>query len=92
MNKSSLVELITTNTNVSKATALKIVETTMSGITSALKNGDRVTLSGFGSFTTYQRKARNGRNPQSGEVIKLPARRTVKFVAGVDLKRAVGRR
>jgi DNA-binding protein HU-beta len=78
--------------NSSKTAALKIMETVMLGITTALKKGDHVTLSGFGTFSTYQRKARNARNPQTGEMIKLPARRTVKFSPGIDLKKAVSRK
>ena len=92
MNKADLVELIVAEGNTSKAVALRIIETVTEGITTALKRGNHVTLSGFGTFSTYQRKARNGRNPQTGELIKLPARRTVKFSAGIDLKKAVSRK
>jgi DNA-binding protein HU-beta len=92
MNKSDLVDLIIADGQTSRTAALRTIETIMSGITSALKKGNHVTLSGFGSFSTYQRKARNGRNPQTGELIKLPSRRVVKFSPGTELKEAVGRK
>jgi DNA-binding protein HU-beta len=92
MNKSDLVDLIIADGKISKAAALRAIETIMSEITFALKKGNHVTLSGFGSFSTYQRKARNGRNPQTGELIKLPSRRVVKFSPGIELKKAVSRK
>jgi DNA-binding protein HU-beta len=61
----------------------------MDSITSALKKGDRVALIGFGTFSVSQRKARNGRNPQTGATIKIAARRVPKFTAGFELKKAV---
>jgi len=57
-----------------------------------LKKGGRVTLVGFGTFSVSQRKARNGRNPQTGGVIKIPARRVAKFAPGIELKKAVNRK
>jgi DNA-binding protein HU-beta len=92
MNKADVIELIVVEGNTSKAAALRIIERVMAGITTALKRGDHVTLSGFGTFSTYQRKARNGRNPVTGQAIKIPSRRTVKFSAGVNLKNAVSRK
>jgi DNA-binding protein HU-beta len=61
-------------------------------VTAALKKGDRVTLVGFGTFSVSQRKARNGRNPQTGSVIKIAARRVAKFTPGVELKKAVNKK
>lgn len=92
MNKGHLVEKIAADTGISKAQAAHTVESVIEGISSALKKGDRVTLSGFGTFSTYQRKARNGRNPQTGTVIKINSRRVAKFTAGVDLKKAVNKK
>lgn len=91
MNKSLLVEKISVDAKISKAQARRAIDCAIRTITSALKSGDHVTLSGFGSFTVYQRTARNGRNPQTGSLIKIKAQRVAKFSPGVDLKKAVGR-
>jgi len=90
MNKLELAENISASRNISKNAAREIVDLMTSGISSALKRGDHVTLSGFGTFSTYQRQARNGRNPQTGAPIKIASRRVVKFTPGVELKKAVG--
>jgi DNA-binding protein HU-beta len=92
MNKGHLVEKIAGEANVSKALAASMVESVISGISVALKKGERVTLSGFGTFSVYQRKARNGRNPQTGSLIKIASRRVAKFTPGVDLKKAVNKK
>jgi DNA-binding protein HU-beta len=92
MNKTELVERISVEAEINKAQASRAVESMIRNISNALKHGDHVTLSGFGSFTVYERKARNGRNPQTGSVIKIKSQRVAKFSSGVDLKRAVGRR
>ena len=92
MNKGHLVEKIATDANISKAQAAATIESMILGITGALKKGERVTLSGFGTFSVYQRKARNGRNPQTGAIIKINSRRVAKFTPGVDLKKVVNRK
>ncbi len=92
MNKGHLVEKIAADTNMSKALASNMVESVIAGISAALKKGERVTLSGFGTFSVYQRKARNGRNPQTGSLIKIASRRVAKFTPGVDLKKAVNKK
>jgi len=92
MNKGHLVEKIAADANISKALASNMVESVISGISVALKKGERVTLSGFGTFSVYQRKARNGRNPQTGSLIKIASRRVAKFTPGVDLKKAVNKK
>jgi DNA-binding protein HU-beta len=92
MNKTSLAEQISQSQNVSKSAAVRVMDLIIDSISSALKKGDHVTLSGFGTFSTYQRKARNGRNPQSGALIKIASRRVARFTPGVDLKKAVGRK
>ena len=91
MNKADLVERISVDAEINKAQASRAVESMIRSISNALKHGAHVTLSGFGSFTVYERKARNGRNPQTGSVIKIKSRRVAKFSPGVELKRAVGR-
>ena len=79
MNKADLVEKIAASTGISKTGAAAAIETLIDAVTSALKKGDRVTLVGFGTFSVMHRKARNGRNPQTGGVIKIAARRVAKF-------------
>jgi DNA-binding protein HU-beta len=91
MNKAHLVERVASENDVSKTTATKMIESLLSGVSAALKKGDHVTLSGFGTFTTYQRRARNGRNPQTGSLIKISSRRVVKFSPGADLKKSVSK-
>jgi DNA-binding protein HU-beta len=91
MNKGDLVEAISEHTGVSKRKSAEAVDSMLKSISLALKNGDHVTLSGFGSFSVYQRKARNGRNPQTGAEIKIRTRRVAKFAAGKDLQKAVSK-
>ena len=92
MNKGDLVDKIAAATGISKTSANGAIDTMIDSFTAALRKGDRVTLVGFGTFSVMQRKARNGRNPQTGEVIKIGARRVAKFTPGVDLKRSVNRK
>ena len=77
--------------DISKTKAGKAIESIVFCVTKALKRGDNVTLSGFGSFTVYQRRARNGRNPQTGAIIKIKSQRVAKFSPGIELKKAVGK-
>jgi len=72
------------------AQAARAVESVLNGITAGLKKGDKVTFVGFGSFSVTQRKARKGRNPQTGKEIKIPAKKVPHFTAGAGLKDAVG--
>lgn len=92
MNKGNLVEKIAAATGISKTSAAGAVEAMIDSFTAALRKGDRVTLVGFGTFAVSHRKARNGRNPQTGSVIKIAAKRVAKFTPGVDLKRAVNKK
>jgi DNA-binding protein HU-beta len=92
MNKGDLVEKIAASTGTSKTAAAAAIDTLIDAITMALKKGDRVTLVGFGTFSVSQRKARNGRNPQTGGVLKIAARRVAKFSPGVDLKKQVNKK
>ncbi len=92
MNKSDLVDKIAGSAKITKAHATAALDAFTDGVTTALKRGDRVTLVGFGTFSTSQRKARTGRNPQTGKPIKIAARRVAKFAAGAELKHAVNRK
>ncbi len=92
MNKGDLVDKIAAAHGISKTAAGGAIDTIVNAVTSALKKGDRVTLVGFGTFSAAQRKARNGRNPQTGGVIKIAARRVAKFSPGVELKKAVNKK
>ena len=89
MNKSELVESMAKASGISKAAAEKALNGMLDSITGALKKGDKVTLVGFGTFKVDKRKARKGRNPQTGEEIKIKAKNVPKFVAGKALKDAV---
>jgi DNA-binding protein HU-beta len=90
MTKAELVETMAKDVNISKAVAGAALESFMTNATKALKkkNG-KVTLVGFGTFTKVRRKARKGRNPQTGEPIKIKARNAVTFKAGKKLKDAI---
>ena len=89
MNKSELIEGIAQNAEISKAAAGKALDGFIKAVTESLKNGDNVTLVGFGTFYVGERAARNGRNPKTGAAIKIPAAKTPKFRAGKALKDAL---
>jgi DNA-binding protein HU-beta len=91
MNKCDMIEALSRDTGLSKQKSAQSIESVMRSISLALKRGDDITLSGFGTFSVYQRKARNGRNPQTGELIKIKTRRVAKFSAGSDLRKALVR-
>lgn len=89
MNKSELIEAIAQEADISKAAAAKALDGMMGAVTGALKKGDTVTLVGFGTFYVGERAARNGRNPKTGEPLKIKAAKTPKFRAGKALKDAL---
>jgi DNA-binding protein HU-beta len=89
MNKADIIAQIASEADITKVNADKALEAIVSGITGALKNGDGVTLVGFGTFSVTNRAARKGRNPQTGEEISIPAIKNPKFKAGKALKDAV---
>ncbi|KTC86023.1 HU family DNA-binding protein [Legionella drozanskii] len=89
MNKSELIEAIASGSGLTKADASRVLDTFMMTVTDALKKGDQVVLPGFGSFSTGNRSARTGRNPQTGATIEIKASRVAKFKAGKALKEAV---
>jgi DNA-binding protein HU-beta len=91
MNKADLVDRIAGACNISKAQATTAIDTAVSSVTTALRRGDRVALIGFGTFSVSQRKARNGRNPQTGATIKIAARKVAKFTPGNELRKAVNK-
>lgn len=90
MTKAELVDKMAKDADISKAAAAKALESFMDGVTKSLKKKDgKVTLVGFGTFSKVRRKARTGRNPQSGETIKIKACNVVKFKPGKNLKEAI---
>ena len=89
MKKVELVEAVAEATGLTKADATRAIDATFEAITGALKDGDKVPLVGFGTFAVSKRAAREGRNPQTGETVKIAARNAVTFKAGSALKDAV---
>jgi DNA-binding protein HU-beta len=92
MNKADLIDKIAGTAGITKAHSAAALDAFIDGVTGALKKGDRVTLVGFGTFATSQRRARTGRNPQTGKPIKIAAKRVAKFTAGAELKKSVNRK
>ncbi len=89
MNKSELVDNMAAEAGISKAAAEKALNAFMDSVTKALSKDDKVTLVGFGTFSVKERAARQGRNPQTGANIKIPARKVPRFKAGSKLSDAV---
>jgi DNA-binding protein HU-beta len=86
MNKAELIERVARDTGLTKADSLRAIDALLDNVTKSLRKGEKVTLVGFGSFQTARRRARNGRNPQTGTPIKIAARRVPKFIPGKELK------
>ncbi len=89
MTKAELLEKAAKDAGISKAAAAKALDSFIDGVVKAVKKGNKVALVGFGTFSVSKRKARTGRNPQTGEPIKIPARKVPKFSAGKTFKDAV---
>ena len=89
MTKAELVAKMAKDAKLSKAAAGRALNGAIEAITKALKKGDSVTLVGFGTFSVSKRKARKGRNPQTGKEIKIAARKVAKFKAGSELRKTV---
>jgi DNA-binding protein HU-beta len=89
MTKAELVERISRDAKISKKAAETALDSFMASVRDSLRRGKRVSLVGFGTFVVGRRAARNGRNPQTGETIKIKATRVPKFKAGKVLKDAV---
>ncbi len=89
MTKAELIDKIASGAGLTKSDAAKALDATIDSIKIAMKKGQKVTLVGFGTFSVSKRKARKGRNPRTGEEIKIPATKAPKFTAGKTLKDAV---
>jgi len=89
MNKSELVAAIASDANLSKKSAEEALNSFMGNVKSSLKKEESVVLTGFGTFSVSRRAARNGRNPQTGATLKIPACKVPKFKAGKGLKEVV---
>ncbi|WP_343153719.1 HU family DNA-binding protein [Buchnera aphidicola (Mindarus keteleerifoliae)] len=89
MNKAQLIDIVSEITNLPKTTTKNFLETTLSTITKSLQKGEIVQLVGFGTFKVNYRSERIGRNPQTGEEIKISATKIPSFVSGKSLKEAV---
>jgi DNA-binding protein HU-beta len=89
MNKNELTDRIASAAGITKAAAAKALDSVVEGITGALEGGDKVTLVGFGTFSTSERAARTGRNPRTGKELKIPAKKVVRFKAGAKLADAM---
>jgi len=85
MNKAELIAVIAEDAEVTKSQANAVLDSFVDAVTKTLKTGGKVTLVGFGTFSVSKRLARNGRNPQTGEVIKIKAKKVAKFKAGKEL-------
>lgn len=92
MNKGDLIDKIAGEAGITKAQAGTAIDCFINSVTASLKKGGKVTLVGFGTFGTSQRKARTGRNPQTGAEIKIAARKVAKFTPGAELKKAVNKK
>lgn len=92
MNKTELIEAIAKNAELTKKESSRALEAMLDAITKSLKKGKKVSLMGFGSFTTKKRASRTGRNPQTGTSIKIKAKKVAKFNPGKALREAVAKK
>lgn len=90
MNKAELIDQIAADAGISKTDANTALDSFTAAVMGALKKGDTVTMVGFGTFSVSQRAAREGRNPQTGETLKIKARKVPKFKPGKDFKDKIG--
>ena len=89
MNKRELIDEVNTKTGLTKRVSRETVDAVISAITDSLAREEKVTLVGFGVFQVRKRKAREGRNPQTGKAIQIPAKKVPKFKAGNKLREVV---
>ncbi len=89
MTKTDLINQISEDTNLTKIDVGRVLDVTINTIINAVKGGDKVTLTGFGTFMAAERNAREGRNPRTGEPVSISATKVPKFVAGKGFKEAV---
>lgn len=91
MNKSELIDAIAADAGITKAAAKLALESFLKNVGTTLKDGKKISLVGFGSWSVSERSAREGRNPQTGKTIKIAAKKVVKFKAGAELEGAVNK-
>ena len=89
MTKADLVDVVAKKVNLTNKAAKESVQAVFSAVSEALKKGDKVVVTGFGTFMVRSRASRTGRNPQTGATINIPARKTPGFTAGKALKKMV---
>lgn len=89
MNKAGIIDAVHEKLGGTKTSAEEVVETIINTIVDSLKKGEEVSIAGFGAFSAKMRKARDARNPRTGETVKVPARKVPKFKASKTLKDAV---
>lgn len=89
MNKTDLINAVASDTGMTKVDAEKAIKSTIDAVTNELASGGNVTLIGFGTFSVIERAARMGKNPQTGESIKIPAKKVAKFKPGKSLAEMV---
>ncbi|OGP67259.1 MAG: DNA-binding protein [Deltaproteobacteria bacterium RBG_19FT_COMBO_43_11] len=89
MTKADLVDAMAKEADITKAAAAMALDAYVNALTKELKKGGKIGLVGFGTFSISKRKAREGRNPQTGATIKIPAKKVVKFKAGKELAEKV---
>jgi DNA-binding protein HU-beta len=89
MNKAELIDAVASAADIEKSTAARVVQAVLDNVSASLKKGEPVVLVGFGTFAVKERSARMGRNPKTGEEIKIPAAKVPGFKAGKVLKDAV---
>lgn len=89
MTKADLVDVVAKKVNLTNKAAREAVGAVFAAVSDALKKGERVVITGFGTFSVRSRAARKGRNPQTGAAIDIPARKTPGFTAGKALKKVV---
>ena len=89
MTKADLVELVAKKVNLTNKASRESVAAMLDGVRDALKKGEKVVITGFGTFSVRNRAARKGRNPQTGAPINIPAKKTPGFTAGKALKKAI---
>jgi DNA-binding protein HU-beta len=92
MSKVELIERMAKEASLTKADAGRALDAAVAAIIDTLKHGQKLTLVGFGTFSVSSRKARDGRNPRTGDVIKIPAANVPKFVPGMAFKEAVNKK
>lgn len=89
MNKTQLIDAIAVEAGITKVQAKKTLDAFVAVTEKTLKSGDKIALTGFGSFSINEKPARTGRNPRTGAAIKIAAKKSVKFKAGAELNAAI---